>query len=373
MNISFLDLQDLNATNRTELIAAATRVIDSGQYINGREQSCFEAEFARYCGTQYCIGTANGLDALALVLHAWRELKLLSSGDEVIVPAHTFIASILAILDNDLTPVLVDPDENTYNITPAAIRKAITRKTRAIMPVHLYGQLAEMPAIMDIAHQHKLLVLEDAAQAHGARIGDKRAGNWGNAAGFSFYPAKNLGALGDAGAVTTNDEELATVVRTLGNYGGLKKYAYTNRGRNSRLDEIQAAFLRVKLKQHDADIHARREIARLYGAGIKHPQVKHPPDLVRLGGEDIDHVFHLYVIATPRRAALQAHLASRGVATGIHYPIPPHKQTALEGLQTKGLPRTELLSEEVLSLPISPRLKRSEVDYVVNAINDFPL
>jgi len=242
MNIPFLDLKAINSHYRDELIEAITRVIDSGWYIRGQEVQNFEKEFAEYCGSKYCIGVANGLDALILVIRAWKELGKIKEGDEIIVPANTYIASILAITENRLIPVLVEPDINTYNIDPNLIEKAITPKTKAIMPVHLYGQLACMPAILDIAQRYQLLVLEDAAQAQGANFNGRKAGNWGDAAGFSFYPGKNLGALGDAGAVTTSDEELAKTIQALGNYGSYKKYENLYQGVNSSLDDIQAAI-----------------------------------------------------------------------------------------------------------------------------------
>ena len=255
--VPFLDLKALNARYREELIAAAVRVIDSGWYILGAQLEAFEAEFARYCGVQHCIGVGNGLDALTLTLRAWKEMGRLQDGDEVIVPSHTYIATCLAVTESGLQPVLVEPDPTTYNLCPSKLEAAITSKTRALIAVHLYGQLAPMPEIMTVAKRHGLLVLEDAAQAHGASIGGRRAGHWGDAAGFSFYPGKNLGALGDAGAVTTSDGALADVVRTLGNYGSQRKYENAYQGVNSRLDEIQAAMLRVKLRHLDTEVERR--------------------------------------------------------------------------------------------------------------------
>ncbi|MBS7348936.1 MAG: aminotransferase class I/II-fold pyridoxal phosphate-dependent enzyme, partial [Comamonas sp.] len=272
----FLDLQSINAQYRAELIEACTRVIDSGWYIGGSELSQFEQEFAAFCGSAHCIGVANGLDALILTLRAWLELGRLQPGDEVIVPANTYIASILAISANGLTPVLVEPDAASFNISPANARTAITAKTRAILPVHLYGQLADMPAIMALAREHGLLVLEDAAQAHGAAIAGKRAGSWGDAAGFSFYPGKNLGALGDAGAITTQDAELAQTLRALRNYGSHEKYKNLFKGVNSRLDAIQAAMLRVKLSKLELETQHRRSIAAIYLQNIHHPAVQLP-------------------------------------------------------------------------------------------------
>ena len=266
--IPFLDLKAINAQYRDELVDACTRVIDSGWYIGGSELEKFEQQFASYCGTQYAIGVANGLDALILTLRAWKELGKLKEGDEVIVPSNTYIASILAISANNLTPVLVEPSVDSFNIDPKKIETAITSKTKAILPVHLYGQLADMPAIMDIAKHHELLVLEDSAQAHGASLDGKRAGSWGDASGFSFYPGKNLGALGDAGAITTSDEELANTLRALRNYGSHEKYKNLFQGVNSRLDEIQAAMLNVKLNHLDNEIAHRRKVANDYLEGL---------------------------------------------------------------------------------------------------------
>ena len=258
--IDFLNLKSVNSRYRAELIDAAVRVIDSGWYIQGKEHQLFQEEFAAYCGTRHCIGVANGLDALILALRAWKELGKLREGDEVIVPSNTYIASILAISDNRLVPILVEPDAASYNLCPKKIEVAITRKTKAILPVHLYGQLADMPAIIEIAKRHQLLVLEDAAQAHGASLNGQKAGSWGDAAGFSFYPGKNLGALGDAGAITTDDDELAQTIRILGNYGSEKKYHNAYKGVNSRLDEMQAAMLRIKLGHLDKDTEKRKNV-----------------------------------------------------------------------------------------------------------------
>ncbi|MGL4915237.1 MAG: DegT/DnrJ/EryC1/StrS family aminotransferase, partial [Aeromonas allosaccharophila] len=274
--INFLDLKAINNQYQQELKDACSRVIDSGWYIMGNELSQFETEFATYCGTKHAIGVANGLDALILTLRAWKELGKLQAGDEVIVQANTYIASILAITENDLIPVLVEPNQSTYNLDGATITAAITSKTKAILPVHLYGQSSPMPEIMAIAKQHNLLVLEDCAQAHGAEINGLRAGNWGDAAGFSFYPGKNLGALGDAGAITTNDDELAQTLKALRNYGSHKKYENLYQGVNSRLDEIQAAMLRVKLPYLEAETIRRQQISQAYRSGITNPLVTLP-------------------------------------------------------------------------------------------------
>ncbi|MDO3720326.1 DegT/DnrJ/EryC1/StrS family aminotransferase [Marinobacter sp. chi1] len=367
--IPFLDLKAINAQYRDELVAAATRVIDSGWYIQGQEVSAFEQEFADYCGTQHCIGVANGLEALTLTLRAWKEQGRLKDGDEVIVPANTYIASILAITENCLTPVLVEPDEASYNLCPKNTEAAITSRSRAMLPVHLYGQLADMPALMDIAERHKLLVLEDAAQAHGASLNDRKAGSWGHAAGFSFYPGKNLGALGDAGAITTNDDELATVLRALGNYGSHKKYENRYQGVNSRLDEMQAAMLRVKLPHQEKEIAARRQVAHAYINGIKNDALTLPLTLGTSSLAFHSHVWHLFVIRCQQREDLQQHLADHGVQTLIHYPIPPHHQQAYRNWQEQNFPETEALHKQVLSLPIGPTLAEEHTKQVVKACN----
>lgn len=366
--INFLDVKALNQSYREELIDACARVIDSGWYIDGNELLQFEQEFAAYCGTSHCIGVANGLDALILVLRAWKELGKFKDGDEVIVPANTYIASILAISANGLTPVLVEPDAGSFNLCPHNARAAITSKTRAILPVHLYGQLADMPAIMALAQEHGLLVLEDSAQAHGAAINGKKAGNWGDAAGFSFYPGKNLGALGDAGAITTNDDELAQTLRALRNYGSHEKYKNLFKGVNSRLDEIQAAMLRVKLQYLERDTEQRREIAAIYLQEINNPAVQLP----RV--EDAErHVWHLFVIRNAHRVALQQHLAAQGVQTLIHYPIPPHQQQAYKEWDAQSYPLTEAMHQEVLSLPMGPTMSAEDAVEVAEAINSFTL
>ena len=362
----FLDLQSINAQYRAELIEACTRVIDSGWYIGGNELTQFEQEFAAYCGAAHCIGVANGLDALILTLRAWLELGRLQPGDEVIVPANTYIASILAISANGLTPVLVEPDAASFNISPANARAAITAKTRAILPVHLYGQLADMPAIMALAREHGLLVLEDAAQAHGAAIAGKRAGSWGDAAGFSFYPGKNLGALGDAGAITTQDAELAQTLHALRNYGSHEKYKNLFKGVNSRLDEIQAAMLRVKLSKLELETQHRRSIAAIYLQNIHHPAVQLP----QVASPE-QHVWHLFVIRTGQRTALQQHLAAQGIQTLIHYPIPPHQQQAYAEWNAQSYPLTEAMHQEVLSLPMGPTLSEGEALQVAEMVNSF--
>jgi len=373
MTVPFLDLKAINAQYRQDLIDAATRVIDSGWYIQGTELKAFESEFAAYCGTRHCIGVANGLDALTLTLRAWRELGKLKEGDEVIVPANTYIASILAITENRLKPVLVEPDKHTYNLCPTKTAAAITANTKAILAVHLYGQLAPMPELMALANEHGLLVLEDSAQAHGAAINGKKAGSWGHASGFSFYPGKNLGALGDAGAVTTNDDDLAKTIRALGNYGSHKKYENLYQGVNSRLDEMQAAMLRVKLQHLDAETQRRKEIALAYAKGITHPALSQPIPANSTLASLENHVFHLYVIRTAEREALQAHLANTGIQTLIHYPIPPHQQRAYSQWSEKTYPLTEAIHQQVLSLPISPVMTDDQVDAVIAACNSFEM
>ncbi|MBU2023292.1 MAG: DegT/DnrJ/EryC1/StrS family aminotransferase [Gammaproteobacteria bacterium] len=367
--IPFLDLKAINAQYRDELAQACARVIDSGWYVQGTEVKEFEQEFAAYCGTKHCIGVANGLDALTLTLRSWKELGKLKEGDEVIVPANTYIASILAITENRLVPVLVEPDLVTYNICPISIEAAITEKTRVILPVHLYGQMADMPAILDVAERHGLLVLEDSAQAHGASINGIKAGNWGHASGFSFYPGKNLGALGDAGAVTTNDDELADTLRALGNYGSHRKYENLYQGVNSRLDEMQAAMLRVKLRHLDEETKHRREVVIAYAKGINNPAIKLPISADSSIQNLIHHVFHLFVIRTKEREALQKYLAVEGIQTLIHYPVAPHKQCAYKSLVNKNFPITESLQHEVLSLPISGFQPIQNTQGVIDALN----
>lgn len=334
----------------------------------GKELETFEQAFADYCGVKHTIGVANGLDALILTIRAWKELGKLHSGDEIIVPANTYIASILAITENDLVPVLVEPDEHTFNLTAEGIAAAITPKTKAILPVHLYGQIAPMTEIMALAEAHQLLVLEDCAQAHGAAIAGKRVGSWGNAGGFSFYPGKNLGALGDAGAITTNDDELATAVKALRNYGSLVKYENLYQGVNSRLDEIQAAMLSVKLAYLDGETARRRMIAKRYLAEINHPHITLPR-----WERDEEHVFHLFVIRTQERSALKQYLADKGIQTVIHYPIAPHKQACYRAIKHEALPVTEKIHQQVLSLPIDPVMTDEQISYVIESINQFKI
>lgn len=364
--VSFLNLKLINQIHKDELLEACNRVIDSGWYIGGTELKSFESEFAAYCGAKYCVGVANGLDALSITLRAWKELGKLTDGDEVIVPANTYIASILAITENNLKPILVEPDINSFNINPRLIIDKISKKTKAILPVHLYGQLAEMTEIAKIALENNLLILEDSAQAHGAVRDGVKAGSIGHASGFSFYPGKNLGALGDAGAVTTNDQELFEVISQIRNYGSKIKYTNSYKGLNSRLDEIQAAMLRVKLRYLDQQIEARRSIASIYLNEIKNDKISLPVVTNREG-----HVWHLFVIRTKSREKLQTFLKHKGIETLIHYPIPPHKQDAYRELSNLELPITETIHQEVLSLPISHVMTKNEVELVVAAMNAY--
>ena len=369
--IDFLNLKKLNGQYQEDLKKAITEVVDSGWYIQGHNCRAFEEEFASYCGTRSCVGVANGLDALILILRGYIELGRLKPGDEIIVPANTYIASILAITENKLTPVLIEPDENTFNVDPAGVERAVTKRTKAILAVHLYGQLADMDELARISKKYGLLLVEDAAQAHGASFGKARAGGFGDAAGFSFYPGKNLGALGDAGAVTTNDGELSEVIRALGNYGSHKKYENLYQGMNSRLDELQAAILRVKLKWLDDENSRRIEIAQRYSSCISNPAILHPAFDGKKETASNNHVFHLYVVRTRNRAALQDYLKHQNIATLIHYPIPPHHQTAYAEWRSRKFPVTEALHQTVLSLPISPVMNDNEVGAVVDACNRY--
>lgn len=364
--IPFLDLKSINAQYREELLAACAGVIDSGWYIQGNEHKAFEKEFADYCGAKHCIGVANGLDALVLILRAYKELGVMQDGDEVIVPANTYIASILAISENGLVPVLVEPSPESFLIDPVNIAAKITPRTKAILPVHLYGQTCEMDAINAIARTHGLKVIEDSAQSHGACFGDKRSGNLGDASGFSFYPGKNLGALGDGGAVTTNDDELARTIRALGNYGSHKKYENLYKGINSRLDEIQAAMLRVKLKYLDDETQKRRAIASCYLENIKNDKI-----ILPTARKDDNHVWHLFVIRTQSRDELQHYLTQKGVQTLIHYPIPPHQQAAYQEWNTQNYPISEKIHRDVLSLPISGIQNLDDTMAIIKILNDY--
>lgn len=370
--IPFLDLKNINAQYAEELKQAASRVIDSGWYLMGEELKRFESELADFVGAKHAIGVANGLDALRLILRAYIEMGVMQPGDEVIVPANTYIASVLAITDNGLVPVLVEPDPISYNIDASEIEKHLTTKTKAIMVVHLYGQVAWSEELHALSKKHNLKVIEDNAQAIGASWNGIRTGNLGDAAGFSFYPGKNLGALGDSGAVTTNDSELAELVRAFGNYGSRVKYQNEFQGLNSRMDEIQAAFLRVKLAYIDEENHRRDAVAQTYKSQIKNPLIQLPEVLgVPNPIGALSHVWHLFVIRTKKRDALQQYLNDNGVQTVIHYPIPPHKQKAYSNMNHLSFPLTELIHEEVLSLPISPVFSEQEVTKVIQIVNHY--
>lgn len=365
--IYFLNLRKLNQPFETAFQKKMKQFLEGGWYILGNEVKQFETDFANYCGTKHCIGVGNGLDALVLIFKAYIHLGKLQKGDEIIVPANTYIASILAVLQADLVPVLVEPLLETYNINPDDIEAKITSKTKAILPVHLYGQLAEMNAINAIAQKYNLLVVEDAAQAHGSQfLENEKAGNLSHAAAFSFYPGKNLGALGDAGAITTNDDALAAVLFSMRNYGSKVKYENEIIGVNSRLDELQAAFLSIKLKQLDSENEFRRSMAKRYLSKIKNDKIVMPNwDLSQ------NHVFHLFVIRTSNRMDLQNYLKENGIETMIHYPIPPHKQKALVNWNQLSFPITEKIHDEVLSIPLNSGLKASEIQHIITTLNNY--
>jgi dTDP-4-amino-4,6-dideoxygalactose transaminase len=364
--IKFLDLYSINQLHKEELKKAFERVLDSGWFIMGSELKQFETDFADYCGTRHAIGVANGLDALTLIIRAYKELGVFKDGDEILVPSNTYIASILAVSANNLVPVLVEPDLDTYNIDPKLIESAITSKTVAVLPVHLYGQLCDMATINLISKKHNLKVIEDCAQAHGACSGNRLSGAFGDAAGFSFYPGKNLGALGDGGAITTNNDELNAVIRALLNYGSNVKYKNLYKGVNSRLDELQAALLSVKLKALDQETSARRALANRYLKEIKNPKIVLPKVT-----EQEAHVWHLFVIRTENREHLQEYLTANGVQTVIHYPIPPHKQQAYAEWNNFSYPISEKIHREVLSLPINNVLRADEADKVIGLLNAY--
>ncbi|WP_316746908.1 DegT/DnrJ/EryC1/StrS family aminotransferase [Pedobacter gandavensis] len=365
--IKFLDLYAVNQQYKEALKEAFARVLDSGWYIMGNELNEFEANFASYCGTKHAIGVANGLDALILIIRAYKELGLFKDGDEILVPANTYIASVLAISANNLVPVLVEPNLDTYNINPSLIEGHITSKTVAILPVHLYGQLCDMKEITRIANKYNLKVIEDCAQAHGAMSeSGNKAGNLGDAGGFSFYPGKNLGALGDGGAITTNDDELAQIIRALLNYGSHVKYENKFKGINSRLDELQAALLGVKLLTLDQETEKRRGVANRYISEIKNSKLTLPI----INHQDA-HVWHLFVIRTNDREGLQKYLHDNGIHTVIHYPIPPHKQEAYAEYSSLELPISEKIHKEVLSLPISSVMNENDIDKIIQIINGF--
>jgi len=364
--IKFLDLQKITQKYSEEIHEAVTRVVGSGWYLQGIENNTFERNYATYIGTDYCVGVANGLDALRLILRAYIELGVMRAGDEIIVPANTYIASILAITDNKLVPVMIEPSFETFQIDDSKIEQAITSKTKGIMIVHLYGQCAYTDKIGDICKKKGLKLIEDNAQAHGCLFKVKKTGSLGDAAGHSFYPGKNLGALGDGGAITTDDYVLAETVRSLANYGSKIKYNCDFKGLNSRLDEIQAAVLDVKLKYLDEDTELRRKVAHYYIENIKHPDVKLPEIK-----DWNSHVFHLFTILSQRRDELQKYLSDNEVQTLIHYPIPPHKQECYSEWNNLSFPITEKIHNEELSLPMSPFMSLDEIKTVVEALNNW--
>ena len=364
--IKFLDLKAINESFEPGLSQAVKNVIDSGWYLLGDKVKSFELDYSQFIGTKHCIGVGNGLDALRLILKAYIEMGVMQEGDEIIVPANTYIATILAITDNKLVPVLIEPDINTYNIDPFKIEKKITSRTKGIMIVHLYGQNAIMAEIQLLIDKYNLKLLEDNAQAAGCFYNNKRTGSLGDAAGHSFYPGKNLGALGDGGAITTDDDELASIIRALANYGSNKKYVNEYKGLNSRLDEIQAAVLGVKIKRLDNDNNRRREIADLYINNIKHPEIILPTHFV-----ENEHVWHLFVIRIKQRDKFQEYLTKNGVQTLIHYPIPPHKQLAYKEWNHINYPITENIHSEVLSLPMDPTISQQDLDKIISTINAY--
>ena len=360
--IPFLDLKRINAIHQDAIRDATERVLQSGWYVLGREVGAFEQAFARYCGTRHCIGVANGLEALTLVLKAWA----FAPNSEVIVPSNAYVASVLSVTQAGLVPVFVEPDPHTYLLNPARLEAAITARTKAVMPIHLYGRCCDMTAIDAIAQRYDLKVLEDAAQAHGARHEGRWAGNLGDAAGWSFYPTKNLGALGDAGAITTSNDALADRLRALRNYGSAQKYVNEYAGHNSRLDELQAAMLSAKLPSLNAENSRRRALARLYLTGITNPDIVLPP-----ADQPDQDAWHLFVVRHLRRDALRAHLLGQGIGTEVHYPTPPHRQPAYAPFAHLSLPISERLHREVVSLPLNPTLTDEEVTYIVDVINSM--
>lgn len=365
--IKFLDLQKINLQYKEEIESKLINIYTSGWYLQGNENQLFEKKLSTYLNVPFVIGVANGLDALRLILKAYIALGVMKEGDEIIVPANTYIASILAITDNRLIPIFVEPSLDNYNIAISKIEEKINSKTKAIMIVHLYGQIVFSDQLTEVAQRHQLKIIEDNAQAIGAEKNGVKSGNLGDAAGFSFYPGKNLGALGDGGAVSCKDEQLATTIKTIANYGSREKYVNTYKGLNSRLDELQAGVLTIKLKYIDAENQKRRAIAKRYCNEIKKPSIILPkyPD------NELEHVWHLFVIRTSKRDQLQAYLTENNIQTLIHYPIPPHQQKAYSEYSNVSLPITEQIHREVLSLPISPVITNKEVSKIINVINNY--
>ncbi len=364
--IPYYSLQKITASFEPHITNAIHDVTASGWYLQGKTNEQFENEFANYCQTAHCVGTGNGMDAITLILLAWQQQGRMMPGDEVIVPANTCIATIIGVLRAGMKPILCEPEAFSCNLNPHKMEKLITPQTKAVVVVHLYGRSADMDPILSVARQHGLWVLEDCAQAHGALYNGKRVGNLGDAAAFSFYPSKNLGALGDGGAATTNDSDTATLVRALGNYGSAAKYVHHYKGINSRLDELQAAILSVKLKRLDEDNEKRRQVAQRYHQGITNPLVRLLPM-----GEPQENVYHIFPVFCSERERLQQYLTEAGVQTLIHYPIPPHKQEALSEYADLSLPITEQIHRDELSLPMSPLLTEEEVDHIIAAVNRF--
>ncbi|MGI5096395.1 DegT/DnrJ/EryC1/StrS family aminotransferase [Treponema socranskii] len=366
MQVPFLSLKDITEKYKEELHEAVLRVTDSGWYLQGNENKIFEKNYARYIGTKYCVGVANGLQALELMIRACKILYGWKDGDEIIVQANTYIATILSISQNNLTPVLIDPNEETLELKAEAIEKAITARTRALMLVHLYGRCLYNEKIAEICEKHNLRLFEDNAQAHGCCYKDKKTGSFGTVAAHSFYPGKNLGSFGDAGAITTDDEEIAKLVRVLGNYGSSKKYVFDYVGENSRLDEMAAAVLAVKLKHLDEDNIRRKQIAKMYYEGLKNPLVQWPT--VKTGESN---VFHIFPVFCQKRDELQQYLKEHEIETLIHYPIPPHKQKCYRIWNDVSLPITENIHAQELSLPMSPCLTDGQVQWVIDWVNKF--
>lgn len=360
--IKFLDLKKINNRYREEIDSRIKDILDKGWYLQGEENENFTKNFANFCGTKFALGVANGLDALNLIIKAYG----FGNGDEIIVPANTYIATILAISENGCIPILVEPDIKTYNINPDSIEEKITTKTKAIMVVHLYGQAVQMEKIWKIAKKYNLKIIEDSAQAHGAIYQENRTGNLGDASGFSFYPGKNLGCIGDGGAVTTNDEELFNKIKAIANYGSDRKYHHIYKGVNSRLDEIQAAVLDIKLKHLDSDNNKRREISKYYRENIKNSKIILPDTY-----DEKSHVWHIFAVRTQNRDEFQKYLTEKGIQTIIHYPTPPHKQGAYKEWNNLSFTITEEIHNTILSLPISPVMTDSEIEKVVEVVNEF--
>ena len=366
IDVPFLSLKDVTSKYSEEIHEAVSRVVDSGWYLQGKENELFELNYSKYIGTQYALGVGNGLDALILIFRAYIEMGVMKSGDEVIVPANTYIASIIAIVDNGLIPVLVEPNIDTFQIDDNLIEKVITNNTKAIMIVHLYGQCSYSDKIGKLCEAHNLKLIEDNAQAHGCVFDGKITGSLGDAAGHSFYPGKNLGALGDGGAITTNDDELFKTVKALANYGSSRKYVFKYVGKNSRLDEIHAAVLNVKLKYLNDDINLRKQIAKKYITSINNPEIILP----KVNNWE-SNVFHIFPILCSRRDELQKYLKDNGIQTLIHYPIPPHKQECFSSWNGLSFPITERIHKEELSLPMSPTLNEEKVNYIIMVLNKY--